>query len=74
MRTESGKRGSYSGETYYDVIISQILLPQAFWGEGVSVHKMGKRLEPDYTRNNRIVNSMISRISEPDCEPECDPE
>lgn len=70
MRTESGKRGSYSGETYYDVIISKILLSKAYWGEGVSVHKMGERLEPVYTRNNRIVNSMISRISEPDGDPE----
>lgn len=66
MRTESGKRGSYSGETYYDVIISQILLPQAYWDEGVSVHKMGKWLELDYTRKNRIVNSMISLKSEPE--------
>ena len=70
MRTESGKRGSYSGETYYDVIISQILLSQAYWGEGVSVHKMGKRLELVYTRKNRIVDSMISRISEPNGDPE----
>ena len=31
---------------------------------------MGKRLEPVYTRNNCIVNSMISRISEPDGDPD----